>query len=161
MHLVEEGAERSLELSEVILVDRRVHPDNRQVLIVEGVTPRDVDFIAERRALCRSFKREAERHVGERISEPVRHGSTGVFRVERRDGGFGGVARGGDAEDSREWDHQDINESGASLHLLNRKQGDNAVVHDFWRGKHRRCARNCFLVVKDRIRMRYGKVDKQ
>ena len=90
MHLVEEGAERSLELSEVILVDRRVHPDNRQVLIVEGVTPRDVDFIAERRALRRSFKHEAGRHVGERICGPVRHGSTGVFRVERRDDGLGG-----------------------------------------------------------------------
>ena len=90
MHLMEEGAERSLELSEVILVDRRVHPDNRQVLIVEGVTPGDVDFMAERRALRRSFKREARWHMGERISGLVRHGGTGGFRVERRDDGLGG-----------------------------------------------------------------------
>ena len=47
MHLVEEGAERSLELSEVILVDRRVHPDNRQVLIAEGVASNETNFMPQ------------------------------------------------------------------------------------------------------------------
>jgi hypothetical protein len=59
MHIMEEHAQRSLEIIEVILADQQLEPDNRQVLIVKGVPPGDINLIAERGAMRQCFEREA------------------------------------------------------------------------------------------------------
>jgi hypothetical protein len=59
MHVMEECAQCSLEITEVILADQQLEPDNRQVLIVKGIPPGDINLIADRGAMRRCFEREA------------------------------------------------------------------------------------------------------
>lgn len=49
MNIMEEGLERSFDFPEVILVHRRLHPHDRQVLVVLGVAARHEDLVAQQR----------------------------------------------------------------------------------------------------------------
>jgi len=90
MDIVEEGTKCSLEMLKILLVDRRLKIDDRQVFIVEGVAPGHAHFMAKRWTEHRILKREASRHVRKRINRLVGHGSAGVFCREWRGGGPGG-----------------------------------------------------------------------
>jgi len=90
MDIVEEGTKCSLEMLEILLVDRRLKLDDRQVFIVEGVAPGHAHFMAKRWTEHRILKREASGHVRKRINHPVGHGSAGVFCRVWRGGGLGG-----------------------------------------------------------------------
>jgi hypothetical protein len=64
MNLLEEGAKSSGQTFEVVLVDRRLEFDDRQILIVERVAARHKDLVVERWAMYRVFERETVGHCG-------------------------------------------------------------------------------------------------
>ena len=83
MDIMEEGAKRSLQISKIILVHWWMHPDNRQVFVVQGVAPDDVDLMTERRPLQGFLEHEPSRNMEERIDRPIHHGFVGVFLSAR------------------------------------------------------------------------------
>lgn len=121
MDIMEEGTKCSLEMLEILLVDRRLKIDDRQVFIVEGVAPGHAHFMAKPWTEHRILKREASGHVWKRINHPVGHGSAGVFCKEWRGGGLG-VRR------SQDWGVQQcIYAPYAPLRLPNGKLANNAA----------------------------------
>jgi len=62
---------------EILLVDRRLKIDDRQVFIVEGVAPGHAHFMAKRWTEHRILKREASGHVQKRINNLMAMGALG------------------------------------------------------------------------------------
>lgn len=73
MDVMEEGAEGSLQLGEVILIHRRLQLDDRQVFTVERVAAGDKDLVVERRPQSSLLQREVGGDLRMRVNRPVRH----------------------------------------------------------------------------------------